>query len=235
MERRRSTSWPRSASPGSAWGRPSPWSPTPPYGVTLRSCSPAEPMTRSPTGSPTPSSTGCFGTAGRPRTGGRAVPGEPRGAHPAKDMLGACPVAGTRARPRGGRGHPWPGRATSARDLGAVAAPQGVERAVAVDAAVGVRAEEVALSLRERGRKPFGPQRVVVGQRGGEPGGGHAELGGGGDHAPPAVLRGADRGGEVVVGEQRRKARVAVVGRADPVEEAGPDDAAAAPDRRHGA
>ena len=44
----------------------------------------------------------------------------------------------------------------SGGDLGAVTGPEGVERAVLVDAAVGVRTEEVALALDEGGREPRG-------------------------------------------------------------------------------
>ena len=58
--------------------------------------------------------------------------------------------------------------AGSGFDFGAVAGPEGVEDAVAVDAAVGVGAEEVALALDQRGRQALGPQAVVVGQGRGE-------------------------------------------------------------------
>ncbi len=51
------------------------------------------------------------------------------------------------------------------RDLRAVVAPQGVERAVAVCAAVRVRAEEVALALGQGRRQPLRPQGVVIGER----------------------------------------------------------------------
>ncbi len=51
---------------------------------------------------------------------------------------------------------------------------------------------------------------------------------------PPRVLRGAQRLAERRVGQQGHRRPVAAVGGADLVEEPGPDDAAAAPDRRHG-
>ncbi len=53
------------------------------------------------------------------------------------------------------------------------------------------------------------------------------------DDLAPGVLRVGDLLGEVGVGEQRGQLRVARVGGADPVEERGADDAAAAPDDRH--
>ena len=52
-------------------------------------------------------------------------------------------------------------------------------------------------------------------------------------HLAPGVLRLGDLLAEVRVGEQRRQLRVARVRGADPVEERGADDAAAAPDDRH--
>ncbi len=47
------------------------------------------------------------------------------------------------------------GKRGSDLDLGAVPGPEGVEDAVTVHALVGVGAEEVALSLNERGGQPF--------------------------------------------------------------------------------
>src|ERR1700722_13111822 len=84
--------------------------------------------------------------------------------------------------------------------LRAVLRPQRVEGAVAVRAAVRVRAEEVTQALDEGGRQTFGPQRVVVGQGGGEPGDRDAEPGGGGDHVAPAVLGGGEILAELLVG-----------------------------------
>ena len=54
----------------------------------------------------------------------------------------------------------------SPTDARCAGAPLGVERAVLVDAAVGVRAEEVPLRLDQGSRQPFGTNAVVVGQRG---------------------------------------------------------------------
>src|SRR6478735_6915018 len=119
----------------------------------------------------------------------------------------------------------------SALDLAPVAAPEGVEGAVAVDAVVGVCAEVVALALGEGGGEAFGAQRVVVGEGGGEGGGGDALGDGGGDHAAPVVLCRGDLLGEALVGEEARHPGLRLVGAGDPVEESGPDDASAAPDR----
>ena len=55
-------------------------------------------------------------------------------------------------------------RAALGLDLRAVPAPQRVEGALLVDAFVGVRSEEVALALGERGRKTIGAEAVVVGE-----------------------------------------------------------------------
>src|SRR5690606_20145414 len=73
-------------------------------------------------------------------------------------------------------------------DLAAVPRPQGVEGALAVDAAVGVRAEEVALPLHERGRQPVGAQPVVVRERRRERRRGDARLGRGDHDATPGLL-----------------------------------------------
>src|SRR5512144_2157682 len=106
-------------------------------------------------------------------------------------------------------------------DLAAVAAPQRVEllAALGVDALVGVRAEEVALGLGQRGRQPLRAQRVVVGQRRREAGDRDAELAGGDDDAAPAVDSRLDRAAEVRGGDQARKVRVLVKRLFDAVEE----------------
>src|SRR3989440_1952245 len=105
-----------------------------------------------------------------------------------------------------------------------------MERAVAVRTAVRVRAEEVAQALDQGGGQAFGPQRVVVGQGGGEAGHRDAEPDGGGDHVAPGLLGGGEVFAEVHVGQQRGQFGVVLVGGADAVEECGPDNAAAAPD-----
>ena len=105
-----------------------------------------------------------------------------------------------------------------------------MEHAVTVRTAVGVRAEEVAQALDERGGQAFGAQRVVVGQGGGEAGNGNADLGRRDNHVAPGVLGIGEVLAEVVVGQQRGQLGVAGVGGPDPVQERGPDDAAAAPD-----
>ena len=87
--------------------------------------------------------------------------------------------------------------------LGAVLRPQGVEHAVPVRAAVGVRAEVVTQALDEGGGQAFGAQRVVVGQGGREAGHGDAEADRGGDHVAPGVLGGGDLLAELLVGQQR--------------------------------
>ena len=118
------------------------------------------------------------------------------------------------------------------RDLGAVPAPERVERAVLVDALIGVRAEEVALTLHERGREPVGAQAVVVRQRRRERGGRDAGDRSGGDDASPGVLRAGDDAAEERGGDEGDESRVVGVRLGDPVEELGADDAAAAPDLR---
>ena len=108
---------------------------------------------------------------------------------------------------------------------------------VLVDPLVGVRAEEVALALDQRGGQPLGAQPVVVGQGGGEARRRDAGLRRAGDHAPPRVLGAGDRIGEVRRQQQRGRevagAGRDVVGLGDPVQELRPDDAPAAPDPRH--
>src|SRR3954454_23857182 len=73
-------------------------------------------------------------------------------------------------RPPGNR---WPtrwayGPSAVGPDLGAILGPADVERAVLVDAPVGVRAEEVAQALDQRGRPALAAVAVVVRQRRGE-------------------------------------------------------------------
>ena len=80
--------------------------------------------------------------------------------------------------------------------------PLGVEGALPVDPLVGVRAEEVALSLDQCGRQAVGAQSVVVRQGGGEAGGGNTQQGSGRDHPSPGILRTAERVFEVIVDEQ---------------------------------
>src|SRR5258708_12601758 len=63
------------------------------------------------------------------------------------------------------------------RDLGTVSGPEGVERPVPVDAAVGVGAEVVAQALDQRGGQAGAAQPVVVGPRRGERRAGHAAPG----------------------------------------------------------
>ncbi len=74
---------------------------------------------------------------------------------------------------------------------------------------------------------------VVVGQRGREGRGGDAQLGRPCHHAPPRVLGVLQRGREELGEHEVGQARLGVVGLADAIQEAGADDAAAAPDRRH--
>lgn len=50
------------------------------------------------------------------------------------------------------------------RDLGAIARPEGVERAGLVGSLVSVGAEKVALALDDSGGQPVGTQSVVVRQ-----------------------------------------------------------------------
>src|ERR1700730_19331954 len=102
-----------------------------------------------------------------------------------------------------------------------------MEGAVSCSAGVGVRAEEVAQALDEGGRQASGPQRVVIGQGGGEAGDGDAEPGGGGDHGAPGVLSGGEVLAELLVGQQRRQVGGGCVGGPDAVEESGPSDVAA--------
>ncbi len=115
-------------------------------------------------------------------------------------------------------------------DLGAVARPQRVECAFLVDALVGVRAEEVALSLHERGGEAVGTDAVVVRQRRRERRRRDTGLGCRDDDSAPGGLGAGDRLGEVRGGEQDRQVRRLGVGVGDAVEELGADDAAAAPD-----
>src|SRR5919202_5944619 len=82
----------------------------------------------------------------------------------------------------------------------------------AVRADVGVRAEEVALRLREVERQLGGPVRVEVADRGRHAGGGDARLHRGGDGPAPVTLRALDVGAEVRVEQEVRQIGPAVVG-----------------------
>src|ERR1051325_11162968 len=82
----------------------------------------------------------------------------------------------------------------------------------AVGALVGVRAEEVALRLREVEREVLGAVRVEVAERGREGGDGDARLRGRGDHAPPVRLRALDVCVEVGVEQEIRQIVLPVVG-----------------------
>ena len=113
----------------------------------------------------------CGGPAGPPRPSDRRRctgqgNGVIRSAGPAHAVRVSAVRIRTAPRHRSGRssnGRPGEGGGTfrrpprmSALDLGAVARPQGVERALAVDPVVGVRAEEVALALDQGGRQALG-------------------------------------------------------------------------------
>ena len=118
----------------------------------------------------------------------------------------------------------------------AVATPQRVEPLVrvGVDAAVGVRAEEVPQTLGQRRGQPLGAQRVVVGQRRGEARDRNAELRWRSPR-PGASCRWPPRSALRKYGATIRVASSGscVERLLDPVEELGPDDAAAAPDGGH--
>src|SRR5262249_19100391 len=119
--------------------------------------------------------------------------------------------------------------------LGAVARPSGVEASVSVDALVGVGAEIVAQTLDQGGGQAFAAQAVVISEGSGERG---CRDGGGcgpGHDPPPAGGAVTQRAGEVGGDQQAGQGRVAIVSHTDAVEEARPDDAAAPPDRCHGA
>ena len=107
-----------------------------------------------------------------------------------------------------------------------------MERSGLVDALVGVRAEEVALGLDEIRGQALAPVAVVVRERGGEGRNGNAEARGLADHATPTLLADTHGIGEVGREEQIRKVGLRIIGFFDPIQEAGADDAAAAPDRR---
>src|SRR3974377_2029789 len=113
--------------------------------------------------------------------------------------------------------------------FGAVLGPEGVEGAFAIRAAVGGGAAESPQARDEGGGQAFGTQWVVVGQGGGEPGGGDAEADGGGDHLAPGILGGGEVLAELLIGKERIQCGTGLVSRSDAVEEGSPDDAAAAP------
>src|SRR5690606_17616305 len=73
--------------------------------------------------------------------------------------LGSSLGEGGGGTPPGGVGRGW----VSGGHFGLVTGPEGVERAFPVHAAVGVRAEIVALALGQRGGQAVGAQGVVVG------------------------------------------------------------------------
>jgi len=112
-----------------------------------------------------------------------------------------------------------------------VTGPVSVEDAWPVDALIGVGTKEVALRLDERRGQPLGAQSVEVSQRTGEAG--RWDPGGrrGGHNPAPAALTAHHSVSEVVVDQERRQIRIAVVGLPDPVKETDQDDAPTAPDR----
>ena len=94
-------------------------------------------------------------------------------------------------------------------------------------------AERVALRLDAlRRHEHLGAVAVVIRERGRQRGDGHAGLDGEGDEAAPRRRAPRELAGDGGVEEERRQPRVAAVGGVDVVEDAGADDAAAAPDRR---
>src|SRR4029453_6547092 len=117
------------------------------------------------------------------------------------------------------------------RDFGLVFAPQRVERTFGINAAVGVRTEEVALALDQCSGNALAAQAVVVRQRGGEDRYRDAQLDGGGYNAAPG-REGLGDG----LGESRREQEVGRlllgrVGLGDVLEEFCADDATCAPQR----
>ena len=118
-------------------------------------------------------------------------------------------------------------------DLAAVAAPQRVERALAINALVRVSAEEIALPLDEVRGKLGRADAVVVGERRSESRDRNAGERAEAHDAPPGLHRLADLAGEIGVGQKQRELRVALIGLGDAVEEDGANDAAAPPDARH--
>ena len=98
-----------------------------------------------------------------------------------------------------------------------------------VRALVGVGTEEIALGLEEVGGEAFGAVAVVVAEGGAEGGDGDAVEGGDAHHFPPALLGLAEHVLEERVEHEVRELRVGAVGVGDAVEEAGADDATAAP------
>src|SRR5215204_587165 len=102
----------------------------------------------------------------------------------------------------------------------------------AVGALVGVRAEEVALRLRQVERQVLGAVRVEVAERGREGRDGDAGLRGRGDDPTPVGLRTLNVGVELGVEQQIRQVMAPVVGVLNFAEEARADDAAALPDAR---
>jgi hypothetical protein len=115
--------------------------------------------------------------------------------------------------------------------------PLGVEQLAGgpVDALAGMGAEEVALHLQQVGRQAGAAVGVVVGERGAYRRHRHARTHGQRDDVAPQVLRLVERLLEERRPHQVRQVGVEPVGRGDVVQEAGADDAAAAPDARDAA
>ncbi len=105
-----------------------------------------------------------------------------------------------------------------------------MERARAIDAAVGVRAEVVALGLEQVGRQPLAAVGVEVGQRGAEGRRRDAVSGRVTDHLAQRVLARLHSLAQVSVEQQIRQIGVTREGRSDLVEELRADDTTAAPD-----
>src|SRR5690606_18086192 len=145
--------------------------------------------------SPTQTSAGGFGLRAAV-TGGRGVRRNHSSAP--RSPFGMRSAGTSLARAAGGTEPPR--TSPLLRDLRPVAAPQRVERAVAVRTPVGVRAEVVALPLGERGRQALRAQRVVVGEGRRETGGRHALPGRRDQDLAPVVLRVGDLPRERLVG-----------------------------------
>ena len=99
-----------------------------------------------------------------------------------------------------------------------------------VESFVGVGPEEVALRLEEVGGEAGGAVAVVVAEAGGEGGHGNAVKSSERDHFAPVLLGAVEDVLEEGVEHEIHEAGIAAVGVRDAVEEAGADDAAAAPD-----
>src|SRR5260221_2798596 len=126
--------------------------------------------------------------------------------------------------------YPLPEQRPSHLDLAAILRPADMERALAIDAAIGMGAEIIAQALQQIGRTPRPPQPVEIGQRRSEGGNRNTTLHRQHPDLAPGRLGFHHRITEVILQQQPGRFRMRRIDLAQAVEGSRADDAATAPD-----